>query len=574
MENLDRLKQLRDEMRKAHIDILLVRSTDQWLNEYVPLEQSRRAYITGFTGSIGDAMVTQNTAILFVDGRYALQAKQECPSWDVRVLALGKSISSGWLDEVTQLMSSQKCNFAVEYDRIPIALMDQIPNSVSAEAVWKNFGPSATSQNSLFWSVSTELTGQSTPQRLEHAKAFFKEHKLDAILVTPLDEIAWLLNWRSDEFPYQAIFSARAMVFPNEIWVAMTPDHLKQTLPSEAIRWMSENDWNESTQKRFKEKTCRISLDRHSTSESIRRHFESVGAEIVLQASPFTHAKAIKNPQELAHMRSAFVRADHTVYRTQQWACEQIAQGETITEQSVDEKVRKEFTASGAKGLSFKPICGAGKNGAIIHYGNPDGKTPLKQGELFLLDTGGLYEGGYATDLTRTFLLGDANTQAQPFQKRLFTLVLKAAIAGMSARFPKGTTGTQLDAIVRDPIWRAGKNFEHGTGHGVGINVHESPPRISSAGDSPLLVGHVFSIEPGLYEAGVGGVRIENLCTVITDPQNDKFLCVLPLTFAPLDKRLFDTEMLTGQEKQFLQYYESCFELDEGSFPPLPPYPI
>jgi Xaa-Pro aminopeptidase len=245
----------------------------------------------------------------------------------------------------------------------------------------------------------------------------------------------------------------------------------------------------------------------------------------------------------------------------QLWLAQAIERGESVTEAHVAQKTTSLFSRSGAFGLSFKVISAAGKHGAVIHYGTPDDVTPLVKGDLFLLDTGAYYEGGYATDLTRTFLIGGKNTKATREQQRLFTLVLKCAIAGMSARLPVGANGEQLDALVRDALWRHGLDYSHGTGHGVGVNVHEAPPRIALGSRTPLVVGQVFSIEPGVYLPDFGGVRIENLCTLVDDTEpvragvTRKFLRVKPLTFSPLDKRLIDRTLLTAHEKAFLTWF-------------------
>jgi Xaa-Pro aminopeptidase len=240
--------------------------------------------------------------------------------------------------------------------------------------------------------------------------------------------------------------------------------------------------------------------------------------------------------------------------------------GAKVTEADVYQYVSEKFSASGTVALSFTPICGYAKNGAIIHHSTPDTQTPIQEGELFLLDTGGIYEGGYSTDLTRTFLVGDQNTKAKVAHQKMFTLVLKAAIIGMSARIPEGTNGVQLDAMVRAPLWQMGLNFAHGTGHGLGINVHEFPPRVATVGYPKLEVGHVFSIEPGLYVPNFAGVRIENLCTLVEDTVRQGFLRVLPLTFAPLDERLIDFSMLSTSDVAFLEYFKKRFEKSMGSW--------
>lgn len=579
-----RLHFLRERMRESGIGACLVRSTDQYLNEYVPLEESRRTYITGFTGSMGDALITIDTAFLIVDGRYALQAKTECPDFTVKVVTLGQSIEDGWLEEIVRLKGLKPAKIAIENDRIPMALHGKIMGATAeaglelvspalslVEAVWQKLGPARTHPAAKTWLVPKDISGTTLGERLQQAQDCFAKNQLDAISVVLLDDIAWLCDLRSDELPYQATFRAEALAFRDKLLVAVHDPRRFEFIKNPQLEFIDQSQWASKLKSYFSSGKKRVGLDASGTSQAVLKLFEDAGAEVVSVASPFRALKAKKNAAELSHMINAFARADRVVFKTQQWACKQVALGQPITESDVDKKIRAEFYKSGAKGLSFKPICAAGKNGAVIHYGHPDPETQLIKGQLFLLDTGGLYEGGYATDLTRTFLLGDGKTQASELHKGVFTAVLKGAIAGMSARFPKGTTGAQLDAIVRDAIWRMGFTFNHGTGHGVGINVHESPPRIGPGAHVALEEGHVFSIEPGLYVADFGGVRIENLCTVAPDPHSPQFLCVQPLTFAPLDNRLIDTSMLSKSEKTFLKYYTSCFKRGPNAKLELPP---
>jgi Xaa-Pro aminopeptidase len=280
--------------------------------------------------------------------------------------------------------------------------------------------------------------------------------------------------------------------------------------------------------------------------------------------------KAKKTSAELAHMIHAFERADGVVSRAQRWLCREVGRGNRITEVDFADKVYQLFKRSGASGLSFKVISAAGQNGAVIHYSIPSPDRVIQAGELMLLDTGAYYEGGYATDLTRTFLVGGRGTRASDEQRRIFTLVLKGAIAGMGARFPVGTHGVSIDALVRAPLWAAGYNYNHGTGHGVGINVHESPPNIASQGSYILEKGHVFSIEPGIYLPGFGGVRIENLCTVVDDPEREGWLAIVPLTFSPLDDRLIDRRLLTREERVWLKWFKREGRIKHSGPPAVP----
>ena len=255
-------------------------------------------------------------------------------------------------------------------------------------------------------------------------------------------------------------------------------------------------------------------------------------------------------------MSLAFHRADTVVDDTLRWAKKLVAKGEKVTEASLSAEVSKRFTEAGAIGHSFATICATGRNGAHIHYGPPSARKVIRSGELVLLDTGAYFEEGYATDLTRTVFIGDDNPSEE--QQRIYTLVLKASIAGMTAVLPLGARGFQLDALIRSPLWEAGLDFPHGTGHGVGVNVHEFPPRIGPSSQSRLEIGHVFSIEPGYYHPKFGGVRIENLCTLVEGPPG--FMQVEPLTFSPLDKKLIDNSKLSAKEKVFLKRYREEFK--------------
>lgn len=574
-----RLKSLRALMMQEHVDIVLVRSTDPYLNEYVPLDESLRYYITGFSGSVGDALITQQEAILFVDGRYRLQAAQEAAHFDVRVLPLGQSIEQGWLDELAkQGAKHQNPCLLIESSRVSMQLYERIVKTCEAHAITLQAKASSLIERlkedavqpktGALISIDPQLTGASLLERLSQCEGFFAQHQIDAQLMIPLDEIAWLTNLRGHDFPYQATFAARALVFPNQVWL-MAPDASLPRIPAlPGLHTVSEDKLHDALGKIG---PVRIGYVPEATPLSMVQLLKTHQIELVPVKSPFGAMKAQKTPAELLQMRMGFATADRVVETTVNWVCEQVLSGTPVSEADVDQHIRAGFHKSGAMELSFKPICASEKNGAVIHYGTPSPTVWVKPGTQFLLDTGGIYEAGYSTDLTRTFWVGNAQTPPSKKHQQIYTAVLKGAIAGMSARFPKGTTGAQLDAIVRAPIWQEGYNYEHGTGHGVGINVHEFPPRIGPGWHQSIEVGHVFSIEPGIYLPGFGGVRIENVCTLVDDPDNRAYARVLPLTFAPLDKCLVDRSMLTLKETAFLDYFERCYRLQKTEFPPLPP---
>lgn len=577
VELADRLSKLRARMQEKGANWCLVRATDSYLNEYVPLDQSRRVYITGFTGSVGDALIGLKEAFLFVDGRYALQATEQAVHFDVTVLALGVSIESACMDAMSQYAKGGAV--LIEEDRVTKNQFDRILEVAGKvgfslladigliDQIKYEGHPRETQQLSPVWAVDEKILGSSLSDRLSLVKTTLEKKNIDGFLLVALDDIAWISGFRGSDFAYQSTFAARGIVFTKALWVS-TP-HSTEFSSAPGIRGFQ--DWEQTLNAIENPREIRIGYDPDSTPYALYKQLNERGVHLTAVMNPVQDLKSRKCKAEIDHMYSAFAKADQVVFDTQNWVCDQVMSGARITEADVDKYVRARFEDSGTVGLSFTPICGYAKNGAVIHHSIPDSKTPIEEGELFLLDTGGIYEGGYATDLTRTFLVGGPNSKATDAHKQMYTLVLKGAIAGMSARMPEGFTGVQLDALVRAPFWQLGLNFAHGTGHGIGINVHEFPPRVATFGTAKIEIGHVFSIEPGLYIPQFGGVRIENLCTVIKDEEKSGFLRVLPITFAPLDERLIEDELLTNYERSFLTFYRNRFETKEKDWSTLPP---
>ena len=403
------------------------------------------------------------------------------------------------------------------------------------------------------------LSGRSVIERVSLGRPLLDEHQLDGLLITALDELAWLTNLRGDHFSYQATFRGQGLVERARIVVAADRSSLRgppHRGVEDAVVFVNDGALFDALKP-----GARIGVDPSTTPFSLCTALAARGCVLIEVPSPYALLRTQKTAAELKHMIAAFAKADAVVDKVQRWLAQQLAKNRPVSEADVADTTARLFQESGAFGLSFKVISAAGKNGAIIHYSTPDKARRVKNGELFLLDTGAYYEGGYATDLTRTFLAGPSTTKATKEQKRLYTIVLQAAIAGMSARVPVGVTGEQLDAIVRNSLWRHGLDYGHGTGHGVGVNVHEAPPSIRIGSRISVEPGQVFSIEPGVYLPHWGGVRIENLCTVVDDPVTPPvgvprtFLRVQPLTFSPLDRRLIERRMLSDHEKRFLVWF-------------------
>lgn len=566
----ERLAGVRKRMAAAGVDVLLVRSTDRWLNEYVPLDESARVWVTGFTGSAGEVMITEDQAFLAVDGRYWTQAEQTVDPalYTVLRVPLGTGIDETLAERLRALRDAaapKKLVIGFEPDRVTTYTLEWLKKQLGDGASWKPLFPSPVeaargaarppAREGTIRVVDERKVGRTVEEKLEELGTKLESLGADALLVQRLDEIAYLSNLRGDELPYQATFKAVAIATRERLIVGMDPAKAKSPVrvARDDVMFVPEAElW---TMVGRRSKRPRVLFDKAGSTELTRSLLEKTGAKLVFADSPVGPMKAKKNPAELAAMVGAFRRADAVVDGAARWLMNEVTAGRRVTEANFAEKVKSAFLESGATGLSFRVISAAGKNGAIIHYSDPNDRRVIKEGELMLLDTGAYYEEGYATDLTRTFLVAGPRAKGDASQRYYFTAVLKAAIAGMTAILPEGSKGGQLDAITRAPLWALGLNYNHGTGHGVGINVHEAPPRIGPNATSVLEEGFVFSIEPGVYLPDFGGIRIENLCVLEKAAKKPGFLAVQPLTFSPLDDRLIDPKLLAPSEKAFLRAY-------------------
>ncbi len=561
----DRLDRVRARMSSMGVDACLVRSTDRFLNEYVPVAESARVWLTGYTGSTGEALVTADRAWLAVDGRYWLQAESELDldRWEVVKVPLGEALDDALAQVLSGLVGGAKrLRVGFEPDRMTSVTLARFEAAVP-DAAFKPLFPSPVEaargserpapREPGIRAVEEALLGRSVKEKLADVAALLEDAGAEALLVQRLDEIMWLANLRGSELPFQATFRCLALATPERLFLGLDPSRVPGSVRRvrQDILFVPEAELWTLVGKKAKRK--RVALDPAHTTLQARTMLEKAGTEIVERDAPLAPLRAKKNEAELGAMKRAFAAADRVVSGAIDWLNGQVSAGHHVTEAGFVDEVTRRFLDAGAVGLSFRVIAAAGQHGAFIHYGDPDPARPLVPGELMLLDTGAYFEEGYATDLTRTFLLGGPKQVPTDEQRRIYTLVLEAAVAGMTAVIPESATGAQLDALVRAPLWAEGLDYAHGTGHGVGINVHEAPPRIAPNSATRLEPGHVFSIEPGYYHPDFGGVRIENLCTVEAGPPG--FLKVVPMTFCPLDARLIDPARLSAKAKAFLKTF-------------------
>jgi len=566
----ERIATLRAELTKRELQGFIVPRCDEHLGEYVPARAERLAWLTGFDGSAGQAVVLEGEAALFVDGRYTLQAANQTdpslfnvrhmidqPATDWIAENLGEGDRLGydpWLhtpDQVTRLEKACRKSGAklVAVDDNPI------------DAVWTKQPPPPLSPAVPF---PEDLAGKSSSEKRAEIADVLAEAGCDATVSAAPDSIAWLLNVRGADIPYTP-FCLSFLIITAEGDIEWFVDARKLT---EATRrhlgngvTLREPDALGPALDQLGNDGAKVLISPENTPAWIPRRLTEAGGQVHRADDPCQLPKARKNPVELDGMRAAHWRDGAAVSRFLSWLEAAAAVGDGVTELGAAaklESLRREGEM--IQNLSFATISGAGPNGAIVHYRSTE-KTDraLEPGNLYLVDSGGQYLDG-TTDITRTVAVG---TPAEEM-RRAFTRVLKGHIALASVRFPKGTTGSQLDVLARQHLWAAGLDYDHGTGHGVGsyLSVHEGPHRITKTGNRTALEpGMVVSNEPGYYREGAFGIRIENLVAVVQAPAPDgaerELLEFETLTLAPIDRNLIVTEMMTAEEIAWLNAYHA-----------------
>jgi Xaa-Pro aminopeptidase len=566
---LDALCQL---LTEHHVDAYLVSSSDAHLNEYAPAYQRRRAAISGFSGSAGDVLVCPTQSHLFVDSRYHLQAEQSVDTSRFRVHKVGLAGEyslSEWLTE----MEKQHGSLRVGYDPFMVSMDAQAsyaralqnPNSALVplspnlvDVVWDNH-PAAPAQP--IYALPDEVTGCSVAAKLSDVRSQMEQEGADVLILSKLDDIAWLTNLRGSDVAYNPVFEAYFILERHQArcFTRVQPaPELQQALASH-ITFHPYDSYTEAVQRLGTTPQLTAWLDASGTTMGTRLLLPEA-CRIITKRNPVVLAKATKNDAEIASMRNAHYHAAAAKIRSLARLDRMVATGQAVSERAYADMLHEEYSSeAGFSDLSFTTIAAAGPNGAIVHYSDASPDVELHHGELFLVDSGVQVLGG-TTDDTRTVCIGTPTER----QKRLYTLVLRCHIQLARQKFPEGTSGLVLDALTRSLMWNAGLDYGHGTGHGVGafLNVHEGPQRLATRGsDEPLRPGMVISNEPGYYEEGWGGIRIENLYVVTANddmpphPSGKRWLQLEPLTLIPFDLRLVDWQQLTADERSWLETY-------------------
>ncbi len=561
-----RLAALRAELKRRGLDGFIVPRADEYQGEYVPPRADRLAYLTGFTGSAGAAVVLLEKAAIFTDGRYTVQTAEQVDGKAFEYRSLVDEPPPDWLEK--NLPKDAK--FAYDPWMHTASGVEAL-----AAAVAKAGGalvPCTDNPLDATWDDQPAAPlGAVTPQPLDYAGKASEEKrediakalrgtKVDAAMLTLPESIAWLLNIRGSDVPHTPFPHAFAML-NNDGHVELFIDRRKFTPGIDA--WLGNRVTvrapDDLAAHLKAQKGKRIQIDPATASAWMFDRLKEGGAEIVRAADPVLLPKACKNKTELDGTRRAHERDGAALSRFLAWIAKEGPKG------NIDEieacRVLEDFRAeTGAlKDLSFGSISGAGPNGALPHYRvTKTSNRKIKPGEIYLIDSGGQYLDG-TTDVTRTIVVGAPTAE----MKDRFTRVLKGHIALARARFPEGTTGVQLDTLARMALWEGGFDYDHGTGHGVGayLSVHEGPQNISKRQiNVALKPGMIVSNEPGYYKVGHYGIRVENLI-VVTEPKDvggdRKMMEFETLTLAPIDLALVEPKMLSDAERGWLNAYHA-----------------
>jgi Xaa-Pro aminopeptidase len=565
----DRLAALREQLKSEHLDGFVVPLTDEHMSEYVGSYAQRLAWLTGFQGSAGSAVVLPQEAAIFVDGRYTLQVRQQVSADEWSYQSIPETSTTQWLE--THAPEGARIGYDpwlhtrdwVKRAREGLASRGAELVPVERNPIDKIWADRPEMSKARLAVQPDKYAGKSSAEKRTDIADWLAKQHADATVISALDSIAWTFNVRGEDVHRTPVALAYAIVNSDgtaDLFVASekigadVQQHLGNGVRLHE-RYEFENALNQLGGKT-------VAVDPERAVSAIFDMLDKAGAKVVTLRDPTILPKAIKNEVEIAGQKASQVRDGAAIARFLHWIDEEAPSGEVdeLTASDRLESFRRE--APELRDLSFDSISGAGPNGAIVHYKSSE-KTnrKLQRGELYLIDSGGQYVDG-TTDITRTVAIGEPTDE----MRDRFTRVLKGHIAVATAVFPKGTRGTQLDSFARRPLWQAGLDYAHGTGHGVGsyLAVHEGPQRISPAtsaqagGDEPLQAGMLISNEPGYYKSGEYGIRIENLVLVVEkqiEGAEKEMLGFETVTFAPIDRRLVVKEMLSTAELGWLNDY-------------------
>lgn len=562
----ERLAALREVMRREHLGAFIFPSTDPHSGEYVPDYWKGREWITGFEGSAGTAVVTMNSAAMWTDSRYFIAAAEQLTGTEFELMKLrmpGTPTIAEWLrgelreSSTTEVALDGMVNTYNEVNSLKTELrkvggLTLRTNFDPLKEIWKDRPELPVDAVKI---QPLELAGEETINKLVRIRRALRALHADGTLLSTLDDIAWTLNLRGTDVRCNPVFVAYLLISDTQTTLYINKVKLTHEVSAYlSVQGVTVDDYENVSKGLKNYAEYNILLDPDTTNYTLARQVSC--PEVLFETSPVPALKAVKNEAEIRGFHSAMVKDGIAMVKFLKWLRPAVEAGGQ-TEMSLNERL----TALRAeqplfRGVSFDSIVGYEAHGAIVHYeATPATDAPIKPCGLVLIDSGAQYEDG-TTDITRTIALGEIT----PEQRHVYTLVLKGHIQLSMCKFPEGTTGTQLDIMARQAMWREGYNYFHGTGHGVGayLNVHEGPQQIRMEWRSaPFREGMTITDEPGLYLEGQFGVRIEN--TLLTIPYRSTefgaFLQFIPLTLCPIDTAPIDVTLLTDEELSWLNAY-------------------
>jgi Xaa-Pro aminopeptidase len=563
-----RIAALRAELARRGLSGLVVPRADRHQDEYLPACEERLAWLTGFTGSAGTAIVLADRAVLFVDGRYTIQARQQVDAslfliehliesppdrWIETNLANGDRLAyDPWLHTVEGAERTRKACAAAGAELIATErnLIDKI---------WTDRPSPPLGAVTLH---ALRFAGEPAEHKRERITAELAKLRADALVISDPHAVAWTFNIRGADVAHTPLPLSFAIVLRQDrpsIYIDGRKLSNEVRSHLETLAEVRPEGAFEQALTALGRQKLRVRIDQATAADALASLIRCAGGTLLPGPDPTALMKSVKNETEIAGARAAHVRDGAALVRFLAWFDDRATAGGLSEIEAVE--ALESFRREGGllKDISFPTIAGAGSDGAIVHYRVTLGTNRLiSAGELFLIDSGGQYEDG-TTDVTRTVAVGEPSAE----MRERFTLVLKGHIAIARSVFPEGTTGAQLDSFARRSLWEAGLDFDHGTGHGVGsyLSVHEGPARISKLGATALKRGMILSNEPGYYKTGAYGIRIESLVLVVEAREvtgAEKPLNAFDtLTLAPIDRRLVVTEMLSAEETGWLDRYHA-----------------
>ncbi|HEY0027427.1 MAG TPA: aminopeptidase P family protein [Allosphingosinicella sp.] len=567
----DRLKALREQLKADRLDGFVVPLTDEHMSEYVGSYAQRLAWLTGFGGSAGSAVVLPEEAAIFTDGRYTIQVRDQVDGAHWSYQSVPETSAAEWLGEHAPggcrigydpwLHTSEwvkKAREALAEKGTELVAVGRNP----IDAVWTD-KPEPSKARLVV--QPDEFAGKSSAAKRSEMADWLREQKADAAVLSALDSIAWTFNVRGEDVEHTPVALSFALVNADgtaDLFVA--PEKIDETVHAHLGNAVRVHDRAAFAPHLGSLKGKTVIADPERAVSAIFDALEGAGAKVIARRDPAVLPKAIKNAAEVAGHYAAQARDGAAMTRFLHWLSVEAPKGGLDELVAADRLLQFRRQAGDLRDTSFDTISGAGPNGAIVHYRvTEETNRPLEMDSIYLVDSGGQYPDG-TTDITRTVIVGMPTAE----MKDRFTRVLKGNIAISAAVFPEGTRGSQLDTLARQFLWQVGLDYAHGTGHGVGayLAVHEGPQRISpvgsgqAGGDEPLRAGMILSNEPGYYKTGAYGIRIENLILVAprqVEGAEKKLLGFDTLTFAPIDRNLVEVGLLTEAEQRWLNDYHA-----------------